>query len=44
VGVNSTPTVFINGKKLPRVNDFLIMLDKEGARLGLPPLPPPAKP
>jgi len=44
LGVNSTPTVFINGKKLPRVNDFLLVLDKESARLGLPALPPPAKP
>lgn len=41
LGVNSTPSVFINGKKLPRVNDFLLMLDKESSRLGLPPLQPP---
>ncbi|HET7292704.1 MAG TPA: thioredoxin domain-containing protein [Vicinamibacteria bacterium] len=38
LGVNSTPSVFINGKRLPRINDFLMMVDKEGARLGLPPL------
>lgn len=41
LAVNSTPSLFINGKKLPRVNDFLLMLDKESRRLGLPPLPPP---
>jgi protein-disulfide isomerase/uncharacterized membrane protein len=38
-GVNATPTLFINGKRLPRVNDFLTAVDKEAARLGLPPLP-----
>jgi protein-disulfide isomerase/uncharacterized membrane protein len=42
VGVNSTPTVFINGRQLPRINDFIQMVDKESARLGLPPLRPPA--
>lgn len=41
VGVKATPTVFINGKRLPRVNDFLAAVDKEGLRLGLPPLPSP---
>jgi protein-disulfide isomerase/uncharacterized membrane protein len=40
-GVRGTPTLFINGKKLPRVNDFVQTVDKESARLGLPPLPPP---
>lgn len=40
-GVKATPTLFINGKRLPRVNDFLAAIDKESARLGLPPLPPP---
>jgi protein-disulfide isomerase/uncharacterized membrane protein len=39
-GVKSTPTLFINGKKLPRVNDFLLVVEKESARLGLPPLSP----
>jgi protein-disulfide isomerase/uncharacterized membrane protein len=41
-GVDSTPTVFINGRRLPRINDFIQMVDKESARLGLPPLRPPA--
>jgi hypothetical protein len=30
--------VLINGKKLPRINDFLIDVEKESTRLGLPPL------
>jgi protein-disulfide isomerase/uncharacterized membrane protein len=38
-GVRSTPTLFINGKKLPRINDFVQTVDKEAAKLGLPPLP-----
>ncbi len=37
-GVKATPTLFLNGKKLPRVNDFLVMVERESARLGLPPL------
>jgi protein-disulfide isomerase/uncharacterized membrane protein len=41
LGVSSTPSIFINGKKLPRVNDFLVMVEKESARLGLPALTPP---
>jgi protein-disulfide isomerase/uncharacterized membrane protein len=40
-GVSSTPTLFINGKRLPRINDFIPMVEKESARLGLPPLPNP---
>jgi len=39
VGVQATPTLFINGKRLPRISDFLATLDKEAARLGLPPFP-----
>jgi protein-disulfide isomerase len=34
VGVDSTPTVLINGKRLPRVGDFILTVDKEAARLG----------
>jgi protein-disulfide isomerase/uncharacterized membrane protein len=41
-GVKGTPTVFLNGKRLPRVNDFLLAVDKEAARLGFPPLPTPS--
>ena len=40
--VEATPTVFINGRRLGRINDFVPMVDKEFARLGLPPLKPPS--
>jgi protein-disulfide isomerase len=39
--VNGTPTLFINGKRLPRLNDFSPTVEREAKRLGLPPLPPP---
>jgi protein-disulfide isomerase/uncharacterized membrane protein len=38
-GVNGTPTLYINGKRLPRLADFAATVDKEATRLGLPPLP-----
>ena len=34
LGVNSTPTVYINGKKLPRINDFVAVVDKEARKKG----------
>ena len=40
-GVQGTPTLFINGKKLPRLNDIVQTVDRESAKMGLPPLPPP---
>ena len=41
--VEATPTVFINGRRLPRLNDFVQTVDREAAKLGLPPVgPPPA--
>ena len=40
--VQGTPTLYINGKKLPRLNDFVQTVDREAAKMGLPPLPPPA--
>jgi len=40
--VEATPTLFINGKKLPRLNDFTQTVDRESSKMGLPPLPPPA--
>ncbi len=43
VGVQATPTVFINGKKLPRINDFLQVVDKEAVKKGLPPLATPVQ-
>jgi protein-disulfide isomerase/uncharacterized membrane protein len=39
VGVQATPTLFINGKKLPRLQDFVSTVDKEAQRKGSPPLP-----
>jgi protein-disulfide isomerase/uncharacterized membrane protein len=38
LGVSSTPTVYINGKKLPRINDFVAVVDKEARKKGFPPL------
>ncbi len=38
LGVQATPTVFINGKKLPRINDFVQVVDKEAQAKGFPPL------
>ena len=43
VGVQATPTIFINGKKLPRINDFLQVVDKEAIKKGMPPLATPAQ-
>jgi len=40
--VQGTPTLFINGKKLPRLNDFVQTVDREATKMGLPPLSPPA--
>jgi protein-disulfide isomerase len=42
--VDATPTVFINGRRLPRINDFVQTVDREAARIGLPPIAPPASP
>jgi protein-disulfide isomerase/uncharacterized membrane protein len=36
--VNATPTVFVNGRKLPRLNDFVAVVDKEARKQGFPPL------
>ncbi len=36
--VNSTPTLYIDGKKLPRINDFVAVVDKEARKKGFPPL------
>jgi protein-disulfide isomerase/uncharacterized membrane protein len=38
-GVDATPTLFVNGKRLPRINDFTQTVEKESQKLGLPPLP-----
>jgi protein-disulfide isomerase/uncharacterized membrane protein len=39
--VQGTPALYINGKKLPRLNDFVQTVDREAAKMGLPPLPSP---
>jgi protein-disulfide isomerase/uncharacterized membrane protein len=39
LGVQATPTLFVNGRKLPRINDFLQVVDKEAQAKGFPPLP-----
>jgi protein-disulfide isomerase/uncharacterized membrane protein len=40
LAIQATPTVFVDGKKLPRLNDLVQVLDKEAQRKGLPPLAP----
>ena len=40
LGITATPTLFINGKKLPRINDFVPVVDKEARKKGFPPLTP----
>ncbi len=40
LGVSSTPTVYVNGKKLPRINDFVAVVDREAQKKGQPPLAP----
>ena len=42
--VEATPTVFINGRRLPRINDFVHTVDREAAKIGLPPIGPPPAP
>jgi protein-disulfide isomerase/uncharacterized membrane protein len=37
-GVRATPTLFVNGKRLPRINDFLPVVDSEAQRKGFKPL------
>jgi protein-disulfide isomerase/uncharacterized membrane protein len=38
LGVNATPTLYVNGKKLPRINDFVAVVDKEARKHGFPPI------
>lgn len=40
-GVKGTPSVFMNGRRVTRMNDFVRMIESESARLGLPALPSP---
>jgi len=43
LGVTATPTVFVNGKRLGHLNDFLLAVNSEAQRLKLPPTAPPAR-
>ena len=38
--VRATPTLYVNGKKLPRINDFVPVVDREAQRAGFEPLNP----
>ena len=38
VGVASTPTIFVNGRKLPSTGVFLLAIEEERKRLNLPPV------
>jgi protein-disulfide isomerase/uncharacterized membrane protein len=40
LGVQSTPTFFIHGKKLPRIEDFVKVVDQEAQARGFAPLQP----
>jgi protein-disulfide isomerase/uncharacterized membrane protein len=40
LGIQATPTVFVDGKKVPRLNDLVQVLEKEAQRKGLSPLTP----
>jgi protein-disulfide isomerase len=42
LGIGSTPTLFVNGRKLRSVNVFFLAVEEERKRLGLPPLNRPA--
>jgi protein-disulfide isomerase/uncharacterized membrane protein len=36
--IRATPTLYVNGKKLPRINDLVPVVDKEAQKSGFPPL------
>jgi len=38
LGIHATPTIFIDGKKLPRINDFVAVVDTEAQKKGFPAL------
>jgi protein-disulfide isomerase len=40
LGVNATPTLYVNGKKLPRINDLVPVVDRVAQKSGFPPLRP----
>lgn len=39
LGVDSTPSVYVNGKPLERINDFLKVVDREVRKKGFAPMP-----
>jgi protein-disulfide isomerase/uncharacterized membrane protein len=41
LGIRATPTLFVNGKQLPRINDFVAVVDREAQKKGFPPLAQP---
>jgi protein-disulfide isomerase len=38
LGVAATPTLYVDGRKLPRINDFVPVVDKEAQKKGFAPL------
>jgi protein-disulfide isomerase/uncharacterized membrane protein len=38
LGIAATPTLYVDGKKLPRINDFVAVVDKEARKKGFAPL------
>jgi protein-disulfide isomerase/uncharacterized membrane protein len=36
--IRATPTLYVNGKKLPRINDLVPVVDREAQKSGFPPL------
>jgi protein-disulfide isomerase len=44
IKISATPTVFVNGKRLTRINDFVQVVEKEAIKKGFPPLPKPQPP
>jgi protein-disulfide isomerase len=44
IGVTGTPTIFINGRKLPRIQEFMEAIDQESKKLGMGPMPQPPPP
>jgi protein-disulfide isomerase/uncharacterized membrane protein len=43
-GVTGTPSIFINGHKLPRIQEFVDAIDQESRKLGMGPMPTPPPP
>jgi protein-disulfide isomerase len=39
LGVTGTPALFVNGRRVPKTTEFLLVVDEESKRLGLGPMP-----